>query len=307
MMNETAVQVASKVNEITAWCKQAMQLAGAEDFSDAVRAEVEQALAFFALIPAEEEAAAHTDSIPASVTDAVRTVRLAGQLPYYLSRAMGCWFAAKFEGGVTAAQVGEACGMPYEVQFLQQTADACAALLAKGQLLDPPARVALLKKAYEAGYHKEKVYRGCAQCTLSALFDVVGNQNPEVFRMANTFASGMGLFGDGPCGGYSGGLLYLGHYAGRRLEYIDGDKEEKDLAMKLSALLHAKFIHTYGTIICHGIHRDIFGREFHIRRDEDKQGFEAAGAHQLDKCTAVVGTAVMWVVEILLDEGFLKI
>lgn len=307
-MKTQAEAVAAKLGEIKDWCQNAMQMADVASFSGQVEEEINRALRFFEVSPAAAAVPSpDMQTIPLSVLDAVRVIRLAGQLPYYLTRAIGCWFAAKYGRKVSPAEIGEICGMTFEVQFLHQAADACAAVLDKKPLLEAPKRVALLKKAYEAGYYNEKVFRGCAQCTLAALFDVIGNKNPEVFRMTNTFASGMGLFGDGPCGGYSGGLLFLGHYAGRRLEHIEGDKEEKDLAMKLSDLLHTKFIETYGTVICHGIHRDIFGREFHIRNADEKQGFEDAGAHQKDKCPAVVGTAAMWTVEILLDEGFVEV
>ena len=55
----------------------------------------------------------------------------------------------------------------------------------------------------------------------------------------------------------------------------------------------------------HEIHKDIFGRAFDLHDDLQKQGFEEAGAHRRDKCTAVVATATRWVIEILLDEGYI--
>jgi C_GCAxxG_C_C family probable redox protein len=156
------------------------------------------------------------------------------------------------------------------------------------------------------GYRYEKECRGCAQCTIAAMFGVTGKKEEHLFRAANGFAAGMGLFGDGVCGGYSGGLLYMGTYAGRRFEFFDNDKAEKDLSMRLAEKLHTRFMETYGSVICHDIHRDIFGRAFFIRDPEEKTAFEEAGAHKKDKCPAVVGTAAQWTAEILMEEGFLS-
>lgn len=50
-----------------------------------------------------------------------------------------------------------------------------------------------MKAAYEKGYYYEKAYRGCAQCTLAALADVLGNRNDHLFRQANILAAGMGV------------------------------------------------------------------------------------------------------------------
>ena len=75
--------------------------------------------------------------------------------------------------------------------------------------------------------------------------------------------------------------------------------------MGMARKLCEKFTRTYDSCICHGIHKEIFGRVFHLSRPEEKEAFELAGAHTLDKCTAVVGTACAWVAEILFDEGFL--
>lgn len=111
--------------------------------------------------------------------------------------------------------------------------------------------------------------------------------------------------GDSACGGYSGGLLALGLFAGRRPEFIDADLEEREAIMRMSRKLYKKFAEAYGSCICHGIQKEIFGRAFHLSRPEEKEAFEQAGAHTLDKCTAVVGAACAWVTEILLDEGFL--
>lgn len=227
-----------------------------------------------------------------------------------MAKVMAVWFAARQgevaefmnTNGIKAA-VKRYCGMEFECELIQMIAEAFEALPGLG--IENAEKVELMKAAYRQGYHYEKVYRGCAQCHMAAVSDVTGKENLTMFRAANGLAAGMGLLGDGACGGYSGGILSLGLFAGRRKEFFDGDKQEKDTCTKLVGKLHDKFIATYESVICHDIHKDIFGRAFHITKPDDKEAFEQAGAHKLDKCPAVVGTSAAWVVEILYDEGFL--
>ena len=163
----------------------------------------------------------------------------------------------------------------------------------------------LMKKAYDRGVMYEQTFRGCAQCTVAAVGDVTGKKSDELFRAANGFAAGMALMGDGVCGGYSGGLLSLGLYAGRRREFFDGDQDEKNLIILMGQKLHQKAIEVYGSVICHNIQKEIFGQAFHLYDPPQKEAFEAAGAHNPDKCPAVVGAFSAWTVEILFDHGFL--
>jgi len=58
-------------------------------------------------------------------------------------------------------------------------------------------------------------------------------------------------------------------------------------------------------VICHGIHRNIFGRPYYLRDSTEINRFKEAGAH-VDKCTAVVGQAARWAVEILFEAGRLQ-
>ncbi|BES66568.1 hypothetical protein SANA_30070 [Gottschalkiaceae bacterium SANA] len=167
-------------------------------------------------------------------------------------------------------------------------------------------KVGLMRKGYELGYQYEQDYKGCAQCTIAAVLRVLDREEPVLFRAANGLAAGMALYCDGACGGYSGGILSLGLFAGRRIESFDGDRVEKDRCYALTKRLHDRFIQTYGTVICSEIHKEILGRPFCLRVDADKPIFEEAGAHSRDKCPAVVGTAASWVLEILYEEGFVK-
>ncbi len=290
--------------EITASAKAAMSAAKTSDFTNELITEILQACPIEGQdIKTIVATPAGSETLSPALCKAAKAVRLGGILPYYTARALACHFFSV--GDWDKKYICTNTGFEFEMELIQDI-HTCAAQLSAGEsILQDEKTVALLKKVYELGYHYEKVYRGCAQCTLLALFDAIGHKDADLFRITNTFAAGMGLFGDGVCGGYSGGLLFLGKYAGRRLEFIDGDKEEKDRAMMLCEKLHTKFIDTYGSVTCHDIHRDIFGRAFHIRKTEDKEGFEEAGAHTDDKCTAVVGTAAMYTAQVLLDTGMI--
>jgi len=255
-------------------------------------------------------AAEPSGDLQTRLTAAAKAIRLAGEYPYYIATVIAIWFAAQ-QGAVAdfiaangiKTAVRNYCGIEYERELIQMIAESFMAL--PDLRVDNDEKIALMKEAYRQGDHYEKVYRGCAQCHMAAVSDVTGKEDLVMFRAANGLAAGMGLLGDGACGGYSGGILSLGLFAGRRREFFDGDKQEKDMCTKLVGMLHNKFIETYGSVICHNIHKDIFGRAFHITRPEDKEAFELAGAHKLDKCPVVVGTSAAWVAEILYDEGFL--
>ena len=71
----------------------------------------------------------------------------------------------------------------------------------------------------------------------------------------------------------------------------------------LSKKLHDRYIEEYGTVICHSIHRKLYGRPFSIADPDEKRKFEEAGAHDWG-CTSVCGNAAKWTVEIY--EEYLK-
>lgn len=166
--------------------------------------------------------------------------------------------------------------------------------------------ISLYKKAYTGGFNNEKKFHGCAQCALASMFDISEQKDENLFRTASAFAGGVGLAGDGICGGYAAGILWMGNFAGRRLEYFDGDKEEQYKSFNMTQKLRDRFIDTYGSIICKNIHETIFGRAYILLTKTVRNDFEAAGAHD-DRCTSVVAISALWTTELLMDEGFIDI
>lgn len=174
---------------------------------------------------------------------------------------------------------------------------------------EDPERISLIKKAYESGFFSEKKYRGCAQGTLIALSEVTGIQNKDLFRAATGLSGGMALCGDGVCGGYSGGVLFMSYIKGRDLDRIpiDGDKQNQYLAYSCAQTLHDHYISCYGSPVCMRVHEEMFnGEHFILRTKPRRDEFEEAGAHTV-VCTTVVALACSWVMEILLDNGLYSI
>lgn len=164
---------------------------------------------------------------------------------------------------------------------------------------------ATFQKAYDLGFKYEQDYRGCAQCAIAAIQDALGIRNDYVYQAGSGLAGGAGECTDGLCGGYSGAIMVMSSFFGRtRAE--EGSKkgrEDKYVSFKMAAELHDLFTAKYGSVICAGIQKCIFGRSFNLRDDEQKQQFRDAGAHEhKDKCCAVVGNGARWGTELILKE-----
>lgn len=159
------------------------------------------------------------------------------------------------------------------------------------------------KRAYELGFELEKKEKGCSQSTIKALMEVYGELDSDNYQSLAGFSAGGGTLGDGICGAYAAGIFFFGTHTGRRLEDINADPNEPRASsknadnFKLVQELHNRFIEAYGTVICHQIHRNLYGRAFSITDPDEKRKFEEAGAHAWG-CTGVCGNAARWVVEI---------
>lgn len=155
--------------------------------------------------------------------------------------------------------------------------------------------------AFRLGVEYERTYHGCGQCTLAAVLGALGQQDDTLFQAATGFSGGVGLCGDAACGGYLGGVLAMGLYIGRRRDHFAGDREQKHRNAAMVQQLHERFVSRYGSVNCHDIHQEIFGRSFDLTDPVDKVAFDEAGAHT-QKCPLVVGRAARWTVEILCQE-----
>jgi C_GCAxxG_C_C family probable redox protein len=158
-----------------------------------------------------------------------------------------------------------------------------------------------IRAAYELGFDNERKYRGCAQSTVAAVQEALGIRNDFVFKAAGGLAAGCGLLCNGPCGGYSGGILAMSMFFARVREKFDDDREENYCSYRMAIELEKRYMEQYGSILCKDIHEKLFARTFDLWNKADKQQFEQAGAH-IDKCTSVVANASAWATEIILNE-----
>ena len=166
---------------------------------------------------------------------------------------------------------------------------------------------ALQQKAYELGFAYERDYGGCGQCVFAALQDVLDLRNDVtdgIFKSATALAGGVALEGDGHCGAYSGAVMMMGYIVGRERDKFDDPERIRRSTMTLARKLHDKFLEHYGAVVCHLIHRRIFGRPYYLLDPDSYKKFEEAGAHD-DKCTSVVGEAARWTIDILQEEKYI--
>lgn len=240
-----------------------------------------------------------------------------GILPYYLSKAIARAFfydnpdddsARRLEAMAKELGVREVLtkigGLERDPELVSMVYEHFARLQEDSDRREDANRVERLRTAYEKGYEYEKRYHGCAQCAMAALFDATDRSDSGLFQATSAFAGGVGLSGDGVCGGYAAGVLWMGSHVGRRLEYFGGDKEAQYKSFEMAQKLRDRFLGTYGSVNCRHIHESIFGRAYILRTKEVRDEFEAAGGHD-DRCTSVVAMASMWTTDLLIQEEYL--
>jgi C_GCAxxG_C_C family probable redox protein len=158
----------------------------------------------------------------------------------------------------------------------------------------------IIHRAYSLGFDYEKKYRGCSQCTIAAIQDALNVRNDNLFKVASGLVGGGGLSCDGVCGGYSGAVMMMSAFFGRR-EKFDGDREEKYCAFHMAKALQEKYVQEDGSLLCKDIHLKLFGRTFDLWDEKEKVEFEKAGAHS-EKCPSVVANASNWATKLILEE-----
>lgn len=152
-------------------------------------------------------------------------------------------------------------------------------------------------------YRRAKAYElaggNCAQCSLSAIFEVLGVDDENVVRSATGFADGVGLTGDGQCGALSGGTMAISYFFGRKKEDL-GRRGKQLKALLLAKELHEQFVKEFSTCRCHDIQIKQFGRFFNLYDMEDMKAAVAAGMPE--QCATLVGKAAGMALGIILDE-----
>jgi C_GCAxxG_C_C family probable redox protein len=161
------------------------------------------------------------------------------------------------------------------------------------------------EKAYQLGKEYEKTYRGCSQCVIAALQDVLDARNDDVFKAATGLAGGTGLTCDSGCGAYMGAVLVLGSLLGRERNKFSDPEGVRFKTHKLVRKFRDQFIREYGSVICRDIQTKVLGRYYYLPDPQEFEKFHNAGAHDIH-CPEVVGKAARWMTEIVLEEGLLS-
>jgi C_GCAxxG_C_C family probable redox protein len=155
----------------------------------------------------------------------------------------------------------------------------------------------------EEVFRRSKAYElkggNCAQCSLAAIFEVLGVDDENVIRSATGFADGVGLSGDGHCGALSGGTIAISYFFGRKKEDL-GKMGKQIKALLLAKKFHEQFISEFSTCRCADIQKKQFGRFFNLYEMEDMKAAVCAGMPE--QCSTLVGKAARMALGIILDE-----
>jgi len=157
-----------------------------------------------------------------------------------------------------------------------------------------------LEDIYRRAFQYEARLGSCPQCVLAALKETLDVSDDVVFKASQGLSGGTALSSEGTCGALAGGMLAIGLLVGRTYqEFSEGQK--KRLVFKYTKQLYDRFVKEYGSPLCCGVQKKIFGRSYVLLDKEEYEAFEKAGAH-VDKCTSVAGNAAKWTAEIILNE-----
>jgi C_GCAxxG_C_C family probable redox protein len=159
----------------------------------------------------------------------------------------------------------------------------------------------VVEKAYQLGKEYEKTYRGCSQCVIAALQDVLDIRNDDIFKSATGLAGGTGLACDSGCGAYIGAILVLSLLLGRERNNFSDPEGIRFKTHGLVRKFRERFIQEYGSVICRDIQNKILGRYYYLPDPQEFEKFHNAGAHDVH-CPEVVGKAAKWMTEIMLEE-----
>ena len=157
-----------------------------------------------------------------------------------------------------------------------------------------------LEDIYRRAFQYEARLGSCPQCVLAALKETLNLGDDAVFKASQGLSGGTALSSEGTCGALAGGMLAIGLLVGRTYqEFSEGEK--KRLVFKYTRQLYDRFVKEYGSSLCCGVQKKIFGRSYVLLDKQEYEAFENAGAH-VDKCTSVAGNAAKWTAEIILNE-----
>jgi len=171
--------------------------------------------------------------------------------------------------------------------------------------MDDKAKEKVLQKAYDLAFQYEEKYGGCGQCVIGALQDALKMPNNDVFKAMTGYAGGGATVGDGGCGAYVAGILFLSGLKGRERDNFADPERIRFESFALARKLHRKFIDEFGSIVCREMQMKLFGRPYYLPDPDEMKKFLDAGGHTT-KCPDVCGKGARWAAEIAFEEGLIS-
>jgi len=136
----------------------------------------------------------------------------------------------------------------------------------------------VLDKAYDLALLKnEERYGGCGQCVIAVLQDAFRMPSNEVFKAMSGYAGVGATEGDGSCGAYVAGILFLSGLRGRERDNFADPDRIRFVSFATARKLHRKSIDEFGSIICREIQMKIMGRPYYLPDPDEMAKFLDAG------------------------------
>ncbi|MFN2280820.1 MAG: C-GCAxxG-C-C family protein [Anaerolineales bacterium] len=154
--------------------------------------------------------------------------------------------------------------------------------------------------AYQLAYRYEQTREHCAQATLVAILESLGEVDESLIQAADGLTGGTALSSQGTCGALAAGILAISRLTGR--SYLNFKNDQPGHSWAEVTALSDRFQEHYGGLTGKAVQSHLFGQVYSLRNQQERELFNRAGAH-VDKCPAVCGNVARWTVEILLERA----
>ena len=156
------------------------------------------------------------------------------------------------------------------------------------------------KNAYQLAYRYEQTREHCAQATLAAILESLGEVDESLIQAADGLTGGTALSTAGTCGALAAGILAISRLTGRSYQHFKNDLPGHSWTEVIA--LGDRFQDHYGGLTGQAVQEHLFGQVYSLRNPQEREMFNRAGAH-VDKCPSVCGNVARWTVEILLERS----
>ena len=144
----------------------------------------------------------------------------------------------------------------------------------------------------------------CAWSTLYGLSTYFKFIPQEMVAASRALSGGVASSGCS-CGALCSGALALGakYYPTVEEDLNDAPDapQKRDLAFSKIFRLRDAFMAEYGSLLCSGVQKCIYGRSFNLLDDKERDEFLNLPGHE-EQCAKVVATAVRLTAELLLED-----